>query len=38
MVSLKNQPSVITDDFPLEIRETVTTHTETSGEEALVPC
>ena len=38
MVSLKNQPSVITDDFTLDIRETVSTNTETSGEEALVPC
>lgn len=38
MVSLKNQPSVITDDFTLEIRETVPSNTETSGEEALVPC
>ncbi|ACB52973.1 hypothetical protein cce_3625 [Crocosphaera subtropica ATCC 51142] len=38
MVSLKNQPSVITDDFPLDIREAVPTNTDTSGEEALVPC
>ncbi|MDJ0600590.1 MAG: hypothetical protein QNJ37_17315 [Crocosphaera sp.] len=38
MVSLKNQPSVITDDIPLDIRETVQSNTETSGEEALVPC
>ncbi|MDJ0658166.1 MAG: hypothetical protein QNJ42_01615 [Crocosphaera sp.] len=38
MVSLKNQPSVITDDFTLEIRETVSSNTESSGEEALVPC
>ena len=38
MVSLKNQPSVITDDFALDIRETVSTNAKTSGEEALVPC
>ncbi len=38
MVSLKNQPSVVTDDFALEIRETVSTNTDTPGEEALVPC
>ncbi|MDJ0843522.1 hypothetical protein [Crocosphaera sp.] len=38
MVSLKNQPSVITDDFALEIREKVPSETENSGEEALVPC
>ena len=38
MVSLKNQPSVITDDFSLDVRETVPANAEVSGEEALVPC
>jgi plasmid stability protein len=38
MVSLKNQPSVLTDDFSLDIREKVPTNGEVSGEEALVPC
>ncbi len=38
MVSLKNQPSVITDDFALDVRETVAPSAEVSGEEALVPC
>ncbi|MDJ0510538.1 MAG: hypothetical protein QNJ64_14985 [Crocosphaera sp.] len=38
MVSLKNQPSVITDDFALDVRETVASNAEVSGEEALVPC
>ncbi len=38
MVSLKNQPSVVTDDFALDVRETVASNAEVSGEEALVPC
>lgn len=37
MVSLKNQPSVMTDEFSLEVRETVRLSAETP-EEALVPC
>jgi plasmid stability protein len=38
MVSLKNQPSVLTDDFSLDVRETVPANAEVPGEEALVPC
>jgi plasmid stability protein len=38
MVSLKNQPSVMSDDFSLDIREKEPTNAEVSGEEALVPC
>jgi plasmid stability protein len=38
MVSLKNQPSVITDEFAIEVRETVQVPTEVPGEEALVTC
>ncbi len=38
MVSLKDQPSVITDEFPLEVRETVNAQAEIPGEEALVTC
>ena len=38
MVSLKNQPSVISDEFPLEVRETVNAQAEVPGEEALVTC
>ncbi|MEA5509578.1 hypothetical protein VB715_07365 [Crocosphaera sp. UHCC 0190] len=38
MASLKNQPSVLTDEFPLDVRETVQATVQVSGEEALVPC
>jgi hypothetical protein len=39
MVSLKNQPSVVTDEFPLDVRETVSLPVdESQGEEVLVPC
>jgi plasmid stability protein len=41
LVSLKHQPSVITDDFPLEVPETVCTKVctqEAEGEAELVPC
>ncbi|MEL4898187.1 hypothetical protein [Crocosphaera sp. Alani8] len=38
MVSLKDQPSVLTDDFTIEVGECVSTDAQTSGEEALVPC
>lgn len=42
MVSLKNQPSVLTDtetdELPLEVRETVQAKIGVSGEEALVTC
>ena len=36
MVSLRNQPSVISEDFPL-VREKVNSHNSSPGEE-LVPC
>ncbi|HAC61996.1 MAG TPA: hypothetical protein DCF68_00305 [Cyanothece sp. UBA12306] len=38
MVSLKNQPSVITEEFPLEVPETVSAQQEISGKEVLVTC
>ncbi|MEA5533207.1 hypothetical protein [Crocosphaera sp. XPORK-15E] len=38
MASLKNQPSILTEEFPLDVRETVPATAEVSGEEALVPC
>lgn len=40
MVSLKHQPTVMTDDFSIEVPETVQAQakTEIEGEEALVPC
>jgi len=38
MVSLKDQPSVLTDDFPLEIIETVPVQAEKQAQENLVPC
>lgn len=34
MVSLKNQPTVIDEELPIEVRETV----NSQGEEELVPC
>ncbi|MEB3310234.1 MAG: hypothetical protein VKJ02_08375 [Snowella sp.] len=38
MVSLKNQPSILTEDFPLEVIETVPAQGEMPIEEVLVPC
>lgn len=38
MVSLKDQPSVITDEFPLDVRETTKAQAQVPGEEALVTC
>ena len=39
MASLKEQPSIITDEFPLEVREAVPVQVEeTEEEEVLVPC
>lgn len=41
MVSLKHQPSVVTDEFPNEIKEPVTNQSENSDKtekEALVTC
>ncbi len=38
MMSLKHQPSIVTDEFPIEVREPVHTQAEDSGVEALVPC
>ena len=38
MVSLKNQPSVITDEFPIEVPETVTVQGAVPQEQALVTC
>lgn len=35
MVSLKHQPSVISDEFPIDVRETINSH---KGEEKLVHC
>jgi hypothetical protein len=35
MVSLQNQPSILTDDIPVEVREEVSS---SQGEEELVPC
>jgi len=38
MVSLKKQPSVIEEEFPLEIGEKVSSQTKAQGEEKLVHC
>lgn len=38
MVSLKRQPSIVTDEFPIEVRESVPAQAEAEGEQALVPC
>jgi hypothetical protein len=35
MVSLQNQPSILADDIPVEVREEVSS---SQGEEELVPC
>ncbi|HBB33461.1 MAG TPA: hypothetical protein DDZ80_05570 [Cyanobacteria bacterium UBA8803] len=39
MLSLKNQPSLIDEDLPVEkVREEVSSRTPSEGEEQLVPC
>jgi plasmid stability protein len=38
LVSLKQQPSVITDEFPIEVKEPVCAQAQPEGEEELVPC
>lgn len=38
MVSLKHQPSVINDEFPIDVRETINSQTSYQGEEKLVHC
>jgi len=38
MVSLKDQPSVATDDFPLDVRESVSTQSGLHREEELILC
>lgn len=39
MVSLKDQPSLLADDIPVEkVLEAVDSHTDSQGEEELVPC
>lgn len=37
MVSLKNQPTVVNEEFPLGVKE-VSSQTDSQGEEELVPC
>lgn len=39
MISLKDQPTVVEEEFPLEgMRETANSGTDSQGEEELVPC
>ena len=38
MVSLKNQPTVVNEEFPIGVREEVSSQTDSQGEEELVPC
>jgi hypothetical protein len=38
LVSLKQQPTIIVDEFPLEVKETVHAQANSEGEEELVPC
>jgi len=38
MVSLKDQPSVVTEDFPLDVRESVSAHNDLNREEDLILC
>jgi plasmid stability protein len=38
LVSLKHQPGVISDEFPIEVKETVRAQAKSEGEEELVPC
>jgi plasmid stability protein len=38
MVSLKNQPSVVTEDFALDVRESTSVSSDTPRTGELVPC
>jgi hypothetical protein len=38
MVSLKHQPSILADEFSLEVRETIQAPSEVLEEEVLLPC
>lgn len=39
MVSIENQPSILPEELPVEkVREEATSHTDSPGEEELVPC
>ncbi|MDJ0535369.1 MAG: hypothetical protein QNJ70_23270 [Xenococcaceae cyanobacterium MO_207.B15] len=38
MISLKNQPGAVSEELPLQVRDSVTTTDELQGEEELVPC
>ena len=38
MVSLKHQPSIITDEFPFEVREPIQVQTAVQEKQELVPC
>jgi plasmid stability protein len=38
LASLKHQPSVVTDEFPVEVKETVHAPAKSEGEGELVPC
>jgi hypothetical protein len=39
MVSLENKQSVLTEELPVEkVRDEVNSHTDSQGEEELVPC
>ena len=38
MVSLKDQPSVVTEDFPLDVRESVSAQSGLQREEELILC
>jgi hypothetical protein len=38
MVSLRNQPSVIDEEIPKEVKEKVKLEQKSQGEEKLVPC
>lgn len=38
MVSLKQQPGIIEEEFPLEVNETVSTARDSEGEQELVTC
>jgi hypothetical protein len=38
LVSLKHQPGVMTEEFSLEVPETVTTKGDAEGAQELVPC
>lgn len=38
MVSLKHQPGILADDFPIEVPEKVPSKSNAEGEAELVPC